>query len=145
MSSWLTVPLVQKKYPCLLFLINFVMKSTLSYVEMGMPAYFLNPLDRNTFLPSFYSKAVLIFKVKMHFLETTERYCFLIHHSVNLCLLIEDLRLFNIQSFYWKGYVDCCCVVDFWCCGLSSTLYLSNYGVTFLSLFSLKYCFLNFL
>lgn len=99
MSSWLTVPLVQKKYPCLLFLINFVMKSTLSYVEMGMPAYFLNLLDWNSFLPSFYSKAVLIFKVKMHFLETTERYCFLIHHSVSLCLLIGDLRLLIFKVF----------------------------------------------
>jgi hypothetical protein len=65
MCSWLTVPLIRMKYSFLPLLITFTLKSILSYVVidnlLGLWFYLIE-----IFCPSFYSKVVPTFNVKMY-------------------------------------------------------------------------------
>lgn len=68
--------LVRMQHPSSSCLFSLNSKAILSDVMIVMPACFKVSFDWSTHLFIFHSKVVPIFKAKMCFLKTTDRFCF---------------------------------------------------------------------
>lgn len=133
MYFWLTISLVRMKCTSLSLLIIFCLKSILS--DIKIPIELLpDPLELEFICQPFYSKLLSIFKDKIYFWYTEDRYCFLIQSS-SLYLLTRELRspIFKvITEIYVLIIVKCCEIFTFVVCIPRSTLCFRKYGFVFL-------------
>ena len=134
LSSWLIVPLIRTKCPSLSLLMSFSLNSILSDFRIARPFYFWVLFWVGYFGLSFYSKTALIFKAKMCFLDTKDRWILFVDSS-SLPLYFGEVRSLTfkviINIYVNRGH----CPIDFFIVWVPNNgLYFNNY--CFVSLFT---------